>query len=202
MKGGLFKYYLSAFDLYSQTKKPLYSGRLNLSLINPEPGYYHSSTYYGAKDVLAIGVGAQYQKKGSVGAAPAPTTAMPVAAPPPTDDYSELNADVLFEKNLSGSGVVTLEGAIYKYWGDYSLDYSYLVLASYLTPEKIGPGKIQPLVRVQQLKPQSGDAYTAFEGQIGYVIADYSARLALGYQHTKLQSQSGNAIYLGAQFMK
>jgi hypothetical protein len=38
--------------------------------------------------------------------------------------------------------------------------------------------------------------------QLGYVIAAYSARLALGYHYTKTGDVKGNALYLGAQFMK
>ena len=64
--GGLLKYYASVFDLTAPQTSPLYSGRINLALINPEPGYYHSSTYYGGKDILALGVSAQYKKDGSV----------------------------------------------------------------------------------------------------------------------------------------
>ena len=191
-EGGLFKYYVSAFDLHDTAKKPLWSGRLNLSLLNPEPGYYHSSTYYGAKDILAIGVAGQLQNDGSVDP----------AGMAPVDDYAEFNADVLFEKNLSGSGTLTLEGAFYKYVGDNDLKLSWLVLASYLTPEKVGPGKLQPLIRLQQAKPQVGDAQLSFEGQLGYVIADYAARLALGYKYTKQGPAKGNAIFLGAQFQK
>jgi hypothetical protein len=190
--GGLLKYYAGAFDLHDPDSKPLWSGRINLSLLSPEPGFYHSSTYYGEKDVLAIAVGAQHKKDGSVGMEPA-------------DDYSEFNADVLFEKNLGGLGTIGLEGAFYKYEGDnQDFDYSYLLLASYLTPGKIGPGKLQPLVRFQQAKPDEGDAASCFEAQLGYVIASYSARLALGYQYTENTNgfEKANALYLGAQFMK
>ena len=67
--GGVFKYYLGAFDLRQRSESPLYTARINLSLLNPEPGYYHSSTYYGM-DILAIGVGAQYKKDGSVAPPP------------------------------------------------------------------------------------------------------------------------------------
>jgi hypothetical protein len=201
VEGGLFKYYVSAFEL-DNGGKPLWSGRLNLSVINPEPGYYHSSTYYGGKDLLAIGVGAQFKKDGSALIPPA-TAAMPMPTATAVDDYALFNADVLFEKNLKDSGVLDLEGAIYKYFGDYeTFKFSWLALASWMTPEKVGPGKIQPLVRFQQAKPQSGDASNSLEAQIGYVIADYGARLALGYQYTKTGSVKGNALYLGAQVLK
>jgi hypothetical protein len=198
----LFKYYASAFDLWNPALKPLWSGRLNLSLINPEPGYYHSSTYYG-KDILAIGVGVQAQKDGSQ------FTPMGAMAPM-VDDYQLFNADVLFEKNLDTAGVLDLEGAFYKYFGDYEpFDFSYLLLASWLTPEPVGPGKIQPLVRFQQGKVSDliGDGSdTSVEIQVGYVIAEYAARLALGYQFTSTTAEpddvKAHAIYLGAQILK
>ena len=193
IQGGLFKYYASAFDLYNSTGSPLWSGRLNLSLLNPEPGYYHSSTYYGAKDIFAIAIGGQLQKDGSTDGTD-------------TDDYAEFNADVLFEKDLSGSGVITIEGAFYKYIGDFEkLNFSYLGLVSYLTPEKVGPGKIQPLFRLQgskQTDDAGGESGTSIDVQLGYVIADYAARLALGYQYSKLGDAKANQIYLGAQFLK
>jgi hypothetical protein len=191
--GGMLKYYVSAFDLYSATKQPLWSGRINVSLLSPEPGYYHSSTYYGSKDILAIAVGGQLQNDASVD---------PMGTEGP-DDYMLFNADILFEKTLGGAGTIGVEGAFYKYEGDFEvLDYSYLALVSYLTPEKIGIGKLQPLVRFQEAKPQVGDSTTSFEGQLGYVVADYSARFALGYRYTKTGDADTNALYLGAQMLK
>jgi hypothetical protein len=46
---------------------------------------------------------------------------------------------------------------------------------------------------------------TSVEAQIGYPIAEYAARLALGYRFTKDSGpggSKGNAIYLGAQLLK
>ena len=199
--GGMFKYYVGAFEL-DNGGKPLWTGRLNLSLINPEPGYYHSSTYYGGKDLLAIGIGAQYKKDGSA-FVPPPTSAMPMPTATMVDDYALFNADVLFEKNLQSAGVLDLEGAFYKYFGDYeTFKFSYLLLASWLTPEKVGPGKLQPLVRFQSAKTQTDLTSSSIEAQVGYVIADYNARLALGYQYTKTGPTKTNAIYLGMQVLK
>ena len=182
--GGMLKYYASAFDLYSADNNPLLSGRINLALISPEPGYYHSSTYYGAKDILALAIGGQFQKAKGGGT-----------------DYSEFNADLLFEKNLGGAGVIDIEGAFYKYEGS-TIETSYFVVASYLTPAKVGPGLIQPLVRLQQAKPTEGSTWTILEGQIGYAIEAYAARLALGYQYTSAAGTKGNALYLGLQLQK
>lgn len=192
-EGGMFKYYASMFNLNVPNSKILFSGRLNLSLLNPEPGYYNSSTYYG-KDILAIGVGGQFQKHGDVGTPTAPL------APA---DYGLFNADVLFEKDLAGSGVLDLEGALYKYVGDnQSAKFSHFLLGSYLTPDT-GIGKFQPLVRVQQSIPKAGDTTTMIDAQVGYVVDSYSTRLALGYSHTGGSATiESNSVFAGLQLQK
>lgn len=199
--GGMFKYYASAFDLHNSKGSALFSGRLNISLINPEPGYYHSSTYYGGKDIFAIGLGGQYAKNGSSTAAE-------------EDDYAEFNADVLFEKNLGEGGVIDLEGAFYKYMGAAEpVDMSFFVLASWMTAEKIGWGKIQPLVRLQMRKltdppapVPSPDMEMIFDAQLGYVVDNYATRFALVWQHIKTGTSpadvSVNTITLGLQLQK
>jgi hypothetical protein len=182
--GGLFKYYVGAYDVFSAGNNPLVSGRVNLALINPEPGYYHSSTYYGAKDLLALGASAQFQKsKGDA------------------EDYSEVSVDLLFEKSLNGSGTINVEGAFYKYYAS-SIELSYYAWLSYMTPDKVGPGYLQPLVRIQQAKPDGEDLWTIVEAQLGYIISQDAAKLALGYQWQKAQGIKSNALYLGLQLMK
>jgi hypothetical protein len=203
--GGLFKYYAGAYDLHETSGKALFSGRLNLSLINPEPGYYHSSTYYGGKDLLAIGVSGQFEKDGSVGLEedPDPTMMGEDGEIPDADDYSGFSADVLFEKNFGEGGVLDLEGAFYAYMGDYeAFKHSYFLTASWMTANKIGVGKIQPLIRFQQAKPETGDTSTIIEPQIGYVIDNYATRLALGFAYHKQGDFKDNKIFLGIQVQK
>ncbi|HEY3252497.1 MAG TPA: hypothetical protein VGJ91_01065, partial [Polyangiaceae bacterium] len=43
--GGTFKYFLGAYDLYDAIVHPLISGRVSISLLNPEPGYWGTATY-------------------------------------------------------------------------------------------------------------------------------------------------------------
>ncbi len=191
--GGMFKYYAGVYDLHDVDTTPLYSGRLSLHLLNPEPGYYHSSTYYG-KDLLAVGVGLQAKKDGSV----APGGML-------TDDYSEFNVDVLFEKNFDGAGVLDVEGAFYKFNGDFEpTDAGWFGLVSYLLPNDIGPGKLQPLVRVQQAIPSNDEADTStlIEAQLGYVVNSYATRFALGYRNGSAGDLEIQALYFGAQFLK
>jgi hypothetical protein len=192
---GLIKYYVGAYDLYDKSQSPLISGRLNLSLINGEPGFYSNSTYYG-KDLLAIGAGFQAKRHGSSAAAdPADPN-----SPTLRSQYSELNADILFEKALA-DGVVNVEGAYYSFMGDHeTTKASWFGLASYLFKE-IG---IQPLVRVQQAIPKSDASPTStlVDAQIGYVLNGFATRLALGYQYGKAGDEKSNAIFLGAQLLK
>jgi hypothetical protein len=185
--GGMFKYYAGAYNLFDSQTAPLFSGRVSLSLLNPEPGYYGSSTFYG-KDLLGIGVGAQYQKEGSGG-----------------EDFTEINVDILFEKNLGSAGVLDIEGAFYWYDGDedVELDYTFFALASYLIPGKVGPGQFQPLVRYQGAEPGEGqDAWSLIDVQLGYVVDTYACRFALGFQHGDVQGASSNNVFLGIQLQK
>jgi hypothetical protein len=199
--GGTFKYYVGAFDLTNKGEAPLYIGRVNLSLLNPEPGYYHSSTYYGM-DILAIGVGAQYKKNGSI--AVPPPMAPPGTVVPPPSDYTGVNVDVLFEKKLGNAGAFDLEGAFYIFDGDNELlKNHFFALASYLVPATLGFGQIQPLVRFQGASPKAGgDMFRAIDAQVGYVISQYAARLALGYQNAKAGAITSNSVFVGLQLQK
>ncbi len=61
---GKFKYYAAALDLDdAPASTPLWSGRLAYDIVGNEPGFYGSSTYYGAQNILAIGAAAQYQAR-------------------------------------------------------------------------------------------------------------------------------------------
>lgn len=196
--GGLFKYYVGAFNLHDSSVSPLYTARINVSLLDPEPAYYQKSTYLGEKDILALGVAGEVQREGSVESLPPGTD-----TPPRKDTFMELNADLLFEKKLGTAGTLTLEGAFYKYFGEFErFDYSYFALASYLTPSDIGVGKLQPLVRLQQAKPKNADPYLLIDAQVGYIIQGHAARAALGYQRSELSGVKGNALFLGVQVQK
>ena len=204
--GGVLKYYLGAFDLHDAAETPLFTSRINLSLINPEPGYYHSSTYYGGKDILAIAVGAQFKKDGSAGTVPSTIPGTPDMTL--LDDYTGFNADVLFEKKLGDAGTVDLEAAFYLFDGENEvLDNHFYGLVSYLTPTEVGIGRLQPLVRFQGASPKGeGDMWQTVDAQLGYVMNEYAARLALGYQYTKysvgLANTTGKSIFLGLQLQK
>jgi hypothetical protein len=217
--GGVFKYQVGLFDL--EPTNPIgasrMAGRLVLNLLDPEPGYYNSSTYYGDKDIFAIGITGQYQNPESA-----------------TDDdkLKGFQADILFEKNLQESGVLTLEGSIWIMGsdpayvgidangdGDFSdmndvapantfvavnptgKGTSFFVLASWLTPDKVGIGHIQPNVRLEYSKPDGADAGFKLDGGLAYIIDGHNTRLALLYSHTKAAGtgDSSDAVQFGTQ---
>ena len=187
------KYYLGAYDLYDGGETPLISGRLNLTFLGAEPGFYSNSTYYG-KDLIALGAGFQYKKDGS-------TTAWDSSAPLLKNDYTEFNADLLFEKKLAG-GALDLEGAYYKFNGDYErTDAAWFAVLSYLLPG----GTVQPLFRVQQAIPaykDRDDTSTLIDAQIGYILNGFSTRFAGGFRYGKAGDADTKTIFLGAQFLK
>jgi hypothetical protein len=191
---GAFKYFAGAFDGGDVNKDPLISGRLNLALIGKEPGLWGNSSYFGEKNVVAIGMGAQYMKNGST--APAAT---PPAVTPAPDDYSEVNADVLAEFKVGEGGWVTGEAAYYHFGGaNAGIKDSMYILGAYATPT-VGFGNLQPMVRYQMGK---GDNQTVWnlDAYIGYLIKGPALRATFGVQHVDLDNNLvGNAVQIGAQ---
>jgi hypothetical protein len=201
--GGYAKYYIGAFDLHDVNENSLISGRLNFTLLNPEPGYYHSSTYYGGKDIVALGLGGQFKKKGSREVEVVPAGGMPNPAfTPMTDDYSELNADLLAEKKFD-AGVGTVEAAFYKFNGNFEpIKSHFYALASWLFPQVVGIGRFQPLVRYQQASPRTGDDWKLIDGAVSYVVDEYAMRIALNYTNADIGGVKSNAVQLGIQIQK
>jgi hypothetical protein len=196
------KYYAGLYGLGGsvvgqQDQQPYYSARVSYSLQGSEPGYFGSSTYYGEKSVVTLGAGAQYQKNGSTN--PDGTAR----------DTALFMADALAEEVVPGAGTFTFEAQYYKFNDGYNFgpvpapSHAFYVLVSYLTPEPIGTGKLQPLLRLQQtIDP----AWTIVDAGLAYVLKDYGARIVANYQHIDRGSSATaganpvqNALQLGIQ---
>jgi hypothetical protein len=207
---GKFKYYAGMMDLDDAPRNtPLYTARVSYDIIGAEPGFYGSSTYYGAQNVLAIGLAAQYQNRFD-----------PLPGAVHADDLTEINADILGEFNIGDSGTISAEAAYYhvdsgKSAGVMPFDDAYFFVLSYLTPQ-IGPGKLQPLFRYQGAidkkdAPAEDIKMSMIEGQVAYVLKDYFAKINLGFQATNMGKVSGldatknvkgNAIQFGFQIQQ
>jgi hypothetical protein len=200
---GMFKY---AFGIYegadtvgSSPDSNLYAGRLTFNLFDSEPdaggksGYYTASTYYGEKaQILAIGLVAQFQDN-----------IVPTAGAP--RGFMGYNVDVLYEKKLADAGVVTIEGAYYKYnVGEDAViiagrghGSAYLLQGAYLFPTELGIGKLQPIFRVQDFRD-----VTRMDFGSNYVIRGHNARLSFMYSPTAFGSWDNRVDNFtgGAQF--
>lgn len=204
-----FKYFLGVYGIDqggpnlatpAAGANPFYSARVSYTFQGSEPGYFGSSTYYGDKSVTTLGAGGQYQKDGSVD----PTTNAP------TDTFIAMG-DLLTEQAVPDVGTFTFEGQFYGFnkgyqfaQGTFSPHEAFYALLSYLTPENIGVGKLQPLIRWQQtIDP----AWTIMDAALAYVMKEYDARLVLTYEHIDTGTTNGvanvsNALQFGVQLQK
>jgi hypothetical protein len=189
VEGGVFKY---AFGMYKgitpiqgQKDTSLYAARFTINLLDPEPGYYASSSYYGDKDILAIGFAVQYQSEAISG----PTTAY--------ESFRGYNFDFLFEKKFGNDGVISLEGAVYDYDRGAAAGggEAYLAQAGYLIAPAAGPGQFQPMVRFQEFE---GDSIT--DVGVNYVIRGHNARLSVMYSGVESGGSRSGRFTLGTQF--
>ncbi len=212
-EGGKFKWQFSVLEGAEGTgnnEDPdhfMYTGRLTFNFWEPESGFYNSSTYYGKKDVLAIGLVGVYQSDGAGTAADA-------------TDYKGWNIDFLMEKNF-GWGTIDIEAAYFDYnsgstsggTGTAGAGNAWEVGCSYLYPEKIGWGQPQLVTRFVQNNPSNADTSymwtkNKFEVAMHYIIQEHNGKIALIYSNSKIGSDSidpdwnenVSAIKLGMQF--
>ena len=175
---GMLKVQLGAFDgeslnsAVTDKSKILGAARVTLDFWDKESGYYLYGTYYGDKNVLALGAAGQTQ-----------------------DGKSAWNIDGLLDRKLGGAGVVTVEAEYQKDNGLTAATPSdgWFVLGSYLFPQVVGVGKFQPLVKYSNktfnsvvatypdagLKPSYKLKTT--EVNLNYVIKEFSARVGFYY---------------------
>lgn len=155
-----------------------FDARVTLNLLDPEPGYYHQSSYYGQKDILALAFVVQTQNRATG------TAANPAG-------FTGISTDVLFEKVLADNGVLTLEGALYQF-NDQDLPTSTrqgesgFAYVGYMLPTttNIGPvcGRWRPYSRYQQYNrdfqaPSAGLYSQGIDAGAEYVINGPNARI-------------------------
>jgi hypothetical protein len=205
--GGHLKYYLGAYQLHDPGLNPLLSGRLQVSLLSPEPAFYQRTTYFGTRDLIEIGVGGQYQKDGSF--IPA---AMPGGMITMQDDHTFLAFDAIVEKVLGDSGTLSLYGSLFLHGGDFQpYEKFWFVSAGYLLPGVYGIGKIRFNVRYQRATPNTMDPNkedtSLLDFQVSYNLVAWFARFQLGFRRGETyipastmagsRLQAANQLYLG-----
>ncbi|MDI1309353.1 MAG: porin [Methylotenera sp.] len=174
--------------------KLMYAGRLQVDFWDAEPGYYGTGNYFGAADILAIGIAGRQKSDGAISLTKA-------------GDYSSYSVDFLMEKKDVGLGTVSAEAAYYDYDTDdvflSEQGKAYSAGAAYLFNQAVGWGKFMPFARYQKFESDATTADTTKKWEIGtnYVIAPYNALLTAAYSDTKVSgSDSNNAINVSMQF--
>jgi hypothetical protein len=167
----------------ADASKVIVAGRLQYDFWDKETGYWLNSTYYGAKDLLAIGVAGQT-----------------------AGGDTSYTVDFLLEKKLGGAGVITVESEYAKYDGltgsgpGLKSDGA-TALVSYLFPQPVGIGKIQLLGKYASATYDvSGPdpKLKTTEGDIGYIVKDFNVRGYLFYiDQSWDNTPTPDATYLG-----
>jgi hypothetical protein len=169
--------------------KVIAAGRLQYDFWDKESGYWLNSTYYGAKDLLAIGVAGQT-----------------------AGGDTSYTVDFLLEKNLGGAGVITVESEYAKYEGLTGSGFDAVTgatkkndgvygLVSYLFPQPVGIGKIQLLGKYAEATFDVSGAdpkLKTLEGDIGYIVKEFNVRGYLFYIDQSWDNSSAvDATYAG-----
>jgi phosphate-selective porin O/P len=168
---------------------PEFVMRLVANLLDPEPGYYNASTYYGEKNIAAIGFSLTDQHN-------CLTDGVEYG------NFFGWNFDFLLENKMTAFGSGTFEAAYYHYavsnnvLNDNAGD-AYLLFAGWLLPHEVGCcgfcGRFRPYVRYQKYDRDNeafaatlGDAKSEYDLGTQFVIKGHNARFDLFYGHQEL----------------
>ena len=177
---------VGAFDGKSATGRPdvIGAARVQIDFWDPEDGYYLNGTYYGDKNLLAIGGATQVQ-----------------------DGRTATTVDFLMERKLHNGGVVSIESEYSNYnrLGGYIATYQKSQgaygLASYLFPKKVGPGKFEVLGKYAKANFTHGPTpnYSQKTGafNFNYVIKQFNARVMSFYQIMRFDRVAVNTWQAG-----
>jgi len=167
--------------------KVIGAARVQIDFWDPEGGYYLNGTYYGDKNLLAIGGASQLQ-----------------------DGHTASTIDFLMERKAMNGGAVTLEGEYSNYnrLGGYDPNYAKsqggYVLGGVLFPKKVGMGKFELLGKWAKAEFTHGSAakFTNYsqktsEVDFNYVIKQFNARVMSFFKDTRFDRNKNNFWQVG-----
>jgi len=170
---GKVKVAAGAFDGVSLTgnSELLTAARVMVDFWDSEDGYYLNGTYYGAKNLLAVGAAVQAQ-----------------------DGNKASTVDFLLERKTPDGGAVTIESeyANYDKLGGYYAGYTSsegaYILGAYLFGKAAGIGKFQILGKFAKASFTKGitadfDQKTT-EFNVNYIIKEFNARVMFFFKNT------------------
>jgi hypothetical protein len=176
-------------------KSPRLTGRVHVSLLDPETDYGYRGSYLGTKSVLTFGASYDYQADIAYANYPARTD---------IKSYKAWTMDGFFEYPTA-SGTFTLSGAYFNYntgnainenpdpllpvTSDLKASY---VKGAYLLPAKVGPGRLQPYFRYE--KSDYGISSGFYDQRwysvgVNYYLNGQNLRLVLDHTNVKFDNQ-------------
>ncbi|HLY11151.1 MAG TPA: hypothetical protein VKW04_17760 [Planctomycetota bacterium] len=218
-----FKYWVGVYEgadhgapsvAFPNGDRLLYAARVQYNFFDPEPGYYLQSTYYGDKNILAIGLVANYQGGATVEPGGGATS------------FGNVAVDFLWEQKMAVlmDGTATVEMAYY-YFGrhgiaapptgggpagpfDVGAGTGFLFSVAYLIPGHLGWGQFQPIFRYQGFDHSPSSANNPVAGDIAhydfgvnYVMMGHNARISFVYTHIDAGNKAQFGEYVvGTQF--
>ena len=168
---GIAKLSFGAFDIKGLTKGSsdvLYAGRAQFDFWDKEDGYYLNGTYYGDKDLLALGFAGQS-----------------------VSNNTAYNVDFLLEKKLANAGAISIESEYAKYdglggyIGSAPQSDGWYVLGGYLFPQEVGIGKFQVVGKYAEATydfvtgPDVKQKTTELD--LNFIIKQFNARASIFY---------------------
>jgi hypothetical protein len=169
-----------AFDGSSATGNPdvIGAARIQIDFWDAEDGYYLNGTYYGDKNLLAIGGATQVQSGNTA------TT-----------------VDFLLERKVPGGGAFSIEAeyANYNGLGGYlphaNKSQGAYGLASFLFPKQVGVGKFEILGKFAKAESHGQKTFITqktTEVNLNYVIKQFNARVMTFYKDTRYNRLTPN----------
>lgn len=183
--GKKVKISVGGFDGKSATGQPdiIGAARVQIDFWDKEDGYYLNGTYYGDKNLLAIGGASQIQ-----------------------DGHTASTLDFLLEKKLPNGGVVSIESEYSNYnrLGGYNAAYAKSQgaygLGSYLFPKVVPIGKFMGKFEILGKYAKAEFTHGATpnydqkttEVNFNYVIKQFNARVMTFYKDTRFNRVNPN----------
>ena len=212
---GKVKLSMGAFDgssteIGNSSSSLISAGRLQVDFWDPEPGYYLNGTYYGQRNLLAIGFAGQAQSGDSV----ASTVGYDGTTIDKLTTKTSSSFDFLLERMTGGGSAVSIEVEVVRYngLGGYpsvagaqfqTLTGGY-ALASYLFPKMEGPGQFEILGKygVASFSQDRSGIHPNFdqkttEVDFNYILNQFNARMMIFVKKTTYTAVRMDDVQIG-----
>lgn len=181
----------------------MYTGRVHVSLLEPEYALGYKGTYLGAKKVLTLGAGVQYEPD---------AVYSDITNKTEPKNYTAWTFDGFFEYPMANAGTLTFSAAYLETDFDNAYKGSnpdtdsigidgekkgWYAKAGYLLPSKVGPGQVQPFIRYEdwkfaQLNNVFDQKITWIGAGLNYLINGQNLRVTIEYSNTNFDKESNS----------